>query len=69
MANAHKHKQRVLRQIDDPLWADLGDGAHTMGSDRSAVSRQLFEWWVGRAGAELPERPPPRPEPTAPPPP
>lgn len=60
MANAHKHKQRVLRQIPDALWADYGAAAERRNSDRSAISKQLFEWFAGYPGAELPERPEPQ---------
>lgn len=58
MANAHKHKQRVLRGIDDDLAAQFDAATRTAGSDRSAVTRQFWEWYVGRPGAELPVRPP-----------
>jgi metal-responsive CopG/Arc/MetJ family transcriptional regulator len=57
MANVHKHKQRVLRGIDDDLAEDFDKAARNSGSDRSAVTRQLWEWYVGRPGAKLPERP------------
>lgn len=57
MANVHKHKQRVLRGIDDQLTEDFDAAAKTSGSDRSAVTRALWEWFVGRPGAQLPERP------------
>ena len=53
----HRHKQRVLRGIDDELAADFDAAAHTAGSDRSGITRQLWEWFVRRDGAELPERP------------
>lgn len=53
----HKQPVRGLRGIDDQLWEDLGTGAESIGSDRSAVARQLFEWWLGRPGAESPPRP------------
>lgn len=59
MANAHKHKQRVLRGIDDDLAAEFDTATRTAGSDRSNITRQLWEWYVGRPGAELPERPSP----------
>lgn len=59
MANVHKHKQRVVRGIDDDLTADFDAAAKRAGSDRSAVTRQLWAWFAGRPGAELPERPGP----------
>lgn len=57
MASQHKHKQRVIRGADDQLWEDLDTAAQASGSDRSAVTRQLWEWYVGRADAKFPERP------------
>jgi hypothetical protein len=57
MANAHKHKQRVLRGIDDDLAADFDAATRAVGSDRSNITRQLWEWYIGRPGSKLPERP------------
>lgn len=57
MANAHKHKQRVIRGADDQLWEDLDTATKQAGIDRSAVTRQLWEWYVQRPGAQLPKRP------------
>lgn len=59
MANQHRHKQRVVRGIDDQLAADFDDAAKRAGIDRSTLTRRLWEWYVGRPGAELPERPTP----------
>lgn len=59
MANQHTHRQRVLRGIDDALTADFDDAAKRTGSDRSSVTRAFWEWFVGRPGAKLPERPGP----------
>lgn len=55
----HRHKQRVVRGIDDELVADFDAATHAVGSDRSNITRRLWEWYVGRPGAELPERPEP----------
>ncbi|ARX81492.1 hypothetical protein SMD44_00890 [Streptomyces alboflavus] len=57
MANVHKHKQRVLRGIDDELTEDFDNAARNSGSDRSTVTRAFWEWYVGRPGAEHPRRP------------
>lgn len=57
MANQHKEKLRGIRGVDDVLWKDFDGAARASGSDRSAVTRQLWEWFVRRPGAELPERP------------
>ncbi|WP_328536424.1 hypothetical protein [Streptomyces sp. NBC_00344] len=58
MANQHKHPVRGLRGIDDELWRDFDTATMTAGSDRSAVLRRFMEYYVRRAGATLPERPP-----------
>lgn len=52
----HKHKQRVIRGADDQLWEDLDTAAKAAGTDRSALTRQLWEWFVQRPGAQLPKR-------------
>ncbi|NUS79165.1 MAG: hypothetical protein HOV70_23605 [Streptomyces sp.] len=57
MANQHKEKLRGIRGVDDTLWSDLDTAARTANTDRSKVTRELWEWYVGRPGAELPERP------------
>jgi hypothetical protein len=57
MASQHKHRQRVIRGADDRLWEDLDAAAQATESDRSAITRQLWEWFVGRPGAKLPARP------------
>lgn len=62
MANVHSKKLRGLRQIDDDLWTDFGAAATAAGSDRSGISKQFYEWFVRRPGAQLPERPPPQPD-------
>lgn len=54
----HRHKQRVVRGIPDDLVTDFDAATHAVGSDRSNVTRQLWEWFAGRPGAELPKRPP-----------
>jgi hypothetical protein len=57
MANQHSQKLRGIRGVDDTLWEDLDRAAKAAGSDRSKITRALWEWYVGRPGAELPERP------------
>ncbi|MFD8075823.1 hypothetical protein ACFV3E_24600 [Streptomyces sp. NPDC059718] len=57
MASQHKHKQRVIRGADDQLWEELDAVTQAAGTDRSAVTRQFWEWYVGRPDATLPERP------------
>jgi hypothetical protein len=53
----HRHKQRVVRGIPDDLVADFDAATHSVGSDRSNITRQFWEWFAGRPGAELPARP------------
>ncbi|MFJ6085146.1 hypothetical protein ACIQI8_27430 [Streptomyces sp. NPDC092369] len=57
MANQHSQKLRGIRGVGDALWADLDHATKRAGSDRSKVTRQFWEWYVQRPGAELPERP------------
>lgn len=54
--NAPKNKHRMVRFSDED-WADLGTLAEDMGTDRSAVLRQLAQWWMRRKGVTLPTRP------------
>jgi len=46
-----------VRGISDELVNDFDAAAHAAGSDRSNVTRQLWEWFARRPGAQLPERP------------
>lgn len=46
-----------MRGISDELVNDFDAAAHAAGSDRSNVTRQLWEWFARRPGAQLPERP------------
>ena len=59
LANAHKHKQRVLRGIPDDEAEAFDQAARAANSDRSAITRQLWAWFSGQPDAELPERPTP----------
>ena len=47
MPNAPKTPQRVIR-MDDQLWDELGRLADQLGTDRSAVIRELARSWVKR---------------------
>lgn len=53
MANT---RARPIR-LDDDLWAELGATASAAGLDRTAVLRQLAEWYCRRPGVTLLERP------------
>jgi predicted GIY-YIG superfamily endonuclease len=52
-----KNKHRMIRFSDED-WADFGVLAEQMGSDRSALLRDLAHWWLGHKGAARPKRPP-----------
>jgi hypothetical protein len=61
MANMHKHPVRGLRGIDEDLWKDFETAVKRAdpSSDRSAELRRYMEWFTGRPGADLPDRPQP----------
>ena len=56
MPNAPKTPHRQVR-IGSPDWAEFGEIADQLGTDRSALVRQLVRWYLRRPGAVLPERP------------
>jgi hypothetical protein len=58
MANMHKHPVRGVRGIPQAEVDAVDDAAKRVGSDRSAITRQLWAWFAGQPGAELPQRPP-----------
>lgn len=43
--------------FDDDDWADLQAVADDQERSPSFILRKLLAWWLGREGAELPERP------------
>ena len=45
-------------KFDRAEWDEFGSDAEFMGTDRSAVLRQLAAWWMRKPGAKLPPRPP-----------
>ena len=57
MPNQPKTPNRIIR-VPDTDWAELGEAAAAMGTDRSAVLRQLAAWWMRKPGAKMPPRPP-----------
>jgi hypothetical protein len=59
MANAHSHKLRGVRGISDEKWAAFDEAAKARSTDRSAVLRDVIDWYLSRPGAELPRRPDP----------
>ena len=44
-------------RIDDDDWQDLGAVADSMERDRGWLLRKLVAWYLGRPGAEMPQRP------------
>lgn len=57
MANVHKHRQRVIRGVPDEEVDAFDKAARRVDGDRSAITRQLWAWFSGQPGAELPARP------------
>ncbi|MFJ4790243.1 hypothetical protein [Streptomyces sp. NPDC088794] len=57
MANAHSHKLRGIRGIDDATWKAFDEATKALGTDRSASVRAWVDYFLGRTD-ELPERPP-----------
>jgi hypothetical protein len=43
-------------RLDDEDWDDLGAVGELLDRDRGWIIRQLVRWYLGRPGAELPER-------------
>ncbi|MFE6471491.1 hypothetical protein ACFVGP_09120 [Streptomyces rochei] len=66
MANAHKHKLRGIRGIDDATWDAFDEATKAASTDRSAVVRAWVDYFLHRTN-ELPERPPAGPWSTRPP--
>ena len=54
--NSPKTPTRPVR-LDDEDWEGLGEVAAAKGTNRSALIRDFVRWFLGRPGAELPERP------------
>lgn len=44
-------------RIDDQVWSAAGVAAQQDGTDRSALVREFFNWYLRVPGAELPTRP------------
>lgn len=43
-------------RMDPAEWDEFGSDAAFMGTDRSALVRQLVAWWMRKPGAKLPPR-------------
>ena len=56
-AKRGKTPQKSFR-LDDDAWGRLGAGAAAIGRDRTAVLKDLIDWFNCEPGAQLPERPP-----------
>ena len=54
--NQPKTPRRDIRVSGDD-WADLGERAAALGTDRTKVIVALVRWYLRRPGAKLPERP------------
>lgn len=44
--------------FDDERWEPGEEVANAMGTSRTKVVNQLWDWWMGVPGARLPKRPP-----------
>jgi hypothetical protein len=66
MPNQPATPNRAVR-IDDETWAALGAAALAADTDRSAILRQLAQWWLRWPGAKMPQRPVPNGTTTEPP--
>lgn len=53
--NQPKTPSRSVR-VDDADWAELGMIAEQLGTARGKIIVELIRWYLGRPGAELPER-------------
>jgi hypothetical protein len=56
MPNKPATPHRAVR-IDAETWDALDTAAKAAGKDRSAVLRELAQWWLRRPGAKMPPRP------------
>lgn len=57
MPDQPKTQLRSMR-IDDADWEDFGTAAEGQGTNRRDAVAEFIRWYVGRPGAELPQRPP-----------
>lgn len=56
MPNSPKTPTHSVR-IGEDDWADLGEAAGSIGTDRSWIIRKMVAWYLRRPDAALPERP------------
>ncbi|MFD0742425.1 hypothetical protein ACFQ1L_11775 [Phytohabitans flavus] len=56
MAPTRGTPTRPIR-IEPALWESFGKATARQGTDRSAALRDFIRWYIGEAGATLPERP------------
>lgn len=52
-----KGTDRKSFRLDDEPWEKFGRNAEAIGRDRTALLRELINWFNREPGAELPERP------------
>jgi hypothetical protein len=55
MPNQPRTPARQMRIGDE--WYDFDLAAKAQSSERAAVIRGFIDWYIGKPGAELPERP------------
>lgn len=56
MPDQPKTKHRTVR-LDDDLWQHVEAWAQEIGSDKTAVIRDLLRYWLREPGAKRPQRP------------
>lgn len=55
MPNARGTQPRQMR-IDDETWADFGEAAKLLGTDRASLVREFIQWVLRRPGVKTPPR-------------
>ncbi len=48
-------KQNLRVPADE--WAELAEAAARIGSDRTAITREFYAWFLRKPGAKMPKRP------------
>lgn len=57
MPDRHEHGAKQVRAVPREEADAFDAAAAAVGSNRSHVTRELWAWFSGKPGAELPERP------------
>lgn len=57
MADRHEHGAKQVRGVPREEVDAFDAAAQAVGLNRSSATRELWNWFSGKPGAELPERP------------